>query len=38
MAELLKIEKCKNLVSYYETFKNLPLRNCTTNLLDIAHK
>ena len=34
----LNIEKCKNLVSVYQHFKNLILQNYCTELLDIAHK
>ena len=30
--------KCKNVVSVYETFKNLLLQNYSTEFLHIAHK
>ena len=32
------MEKYKNLVSVYKTFKNLLLENVWTELLDIAHR
>ena len=34
----LNMEKCKNLVSVYKTFKNILLQNYSTKFLDIAHK
>ena len=34
----LNMEKCKNLVSVYKTFKNLLLQINSTEFLDIAHK
>ena len=33
---LAKMEKCKNLVSVYETFKNLLLQNCSTKVQMMA--
>ena len=34
----LNMEKFKNLVSVYKTFKNLLLQNYSKEFLDIAHK
>ena len=35
---ILNMEKCKNLVFVYKTFKNLLLQKYSKEFLDIAHK